>query len=161
MQLQIGKIYASIEKYTSDADVKNRCSTQSGDSCVFPFTYRGKTYSQCITTGDINDKPWCSISTNSKGVHIEGINTWGYCKKSLSCHIWICSNKCYMICTNKFVYYLYKLLSHKNCEIKDMWLILLFGHIFLWHFVVTCWPVICWFLCMDYDRDGNIQGQLL
>ena len=89
MPLQIRNIFARIEKYPSDADVKNRCSTQSGDSCVFPFTYRGKTYSQCITTGDINDKPWCSISTNSKGVHIEGINTWGYCKKSLSCHIWI------------------------------------------------------------------------
>ena len=89
---QIGNIFASIEKYPTDADVKNRCSTQSGDSCVFPFTYRGKTYSECITTGDINDKPWCSISTNSKGVHIEGINTWGYCKKSLSCHIWIIIN---------------------------------------------------------------------
>ena len=111
MPSQVEIFFASIKKYPSDADVKNRCSTQSGDSCVFPFTYRGKTYSQCITTGDINDKPWCSISTNSKGVHIEGINTWGYCKKSLSCHIWI-HNKWYMRLIHdmynayKFAYYL-------------------------------------------------------
>ena len=136
MPLQIWNTFASIEKYPSDADVKNRCSTQSGDSCVFPFTYRGKTYSQCITTGDINDKPWCSISTNSKGVHIEGINTWGYCKKSLSCHIWIIINNDIWDWFISVQISLPYILSGKNCAQRYEASSSNWSNI-LWHFIVT------------------------
>ena len=48
---------------------------QSGQKCVFPFTYRDTTYHSC-TKRDIG-KPWCSTRTDRSGRHMTGF--WGYC----------------------------------------------------------------------------------
>ncbi|XP_061445843.1 epididymal sperm-binding protein 1-like [Rhineura floridana] len=37
---------------------------QDGDQCVFPFTYKGKTYTGCTSAGTINWKYWCSLTKN-------------------------------------------------------------------------------------------------
>jgi len=46
-----------------------------GQQCLFPFTYKGKTYETCTTehVGQL----WCSVGTDSDGQHIKG--QWGHC----------------------------------------------------------------------------------
>jgi len=44
-------------------------------ACVFPFRYRGATYTEC-TTAD-SDTPWCSTKTDATNSHISGY--WGNC----------------------------------------------------------------------------------
>ena len=34
-------------------------------------------------TGDINDRAWCSTSTDQDHTHQAGSNTWGYCDPEL------------------------------------------------------------------------------
>lgn len=34
-------------------------------------------------TGDINDRAWCSTSTDQDHTHQAGSNTWGYCDPQL------------------------------------------------------------------------------
>jgi len=58
------------------------CSTTGGGSgagstCVFPFTFKDVTYTQCTTVDDPEDIKWCSTRTNSNGKHIKG--TWAHC----------------------------------------------------------------------------------
>lgn len=40
---------------------------QHKKDCVFPFTYRGKTYNDCTNDGDNGELPWCSLSKHYKG----------------------------------------------------------------------------------------------
>ena len=48
------------------------CLTKDGDECVFPFTYKDKTYFKC-TSEDVY-LPWCATKMN--GTRIE---RWGLC----------------------------------------------------------------------------------
>ena len=61
------------------------CKTISGPkpgvSCVFPFTYKGKTYRGC-TTMENNGVEWCSTKTDNGGAHVGG--QWGNCDPE--CH---------------------------------------------------------------------------
>lgn len=36
--------------------------------CQFPFTYRGKSYTTCTTDGDNGNIPWCSLTSDYKGL---------------------------------------------------------------------------------------------
>merc|ERR1719348_2198362 len=58
------------------------CKTVSGPvvggTCVFPFTFRGVSYTGC-TTAD-GGQPWCSTRVDSSGRHIQG--NWGNCAAS-------------------------------------------------------------------------------
>ena len=56
------------------------CLTESGDACSFPFYYGGIRYNNCTTVGDINNRHWCSISTDDFGQHQAGTESWGYCQ---------------------------------------------------------------------------------
>ena len=56
------------------------CIIESGTQCSFPFYYEGIQYNSCTTIGDINDRPWCSISTDRFGNHQAGTDSWGYCQ---------------------------------------------------------------------------------
>ena len=47
------------------------CLTTSGNYCIFPFQYAGRTYSTCITLGS-SESPWCSTKTDESGNHIAG-----------------------------------------------------------------------------------------
>ena len=51
-------------------------STTGGRSCIFPFTYNGKTHTRCTTDGGY--EPWCGYSVNDKGEMHTGY--WDYCK---------------------------------------------------------------------------------
>merc|ERR1711953_1285069 len=60
--------------------VPNTCSTTTGSSCVFPFTYGGLQYHQC-TYAD-SPLPWCATATQADGSVIT--NSWGDCDVSSS-----------------------------------------------------------------------------
>ena len=62
---------------TSSPD--NSCFT-IGQECVFPFRFRGRTYSSCTNNFDPDGKFWCSTRVDRNGVHIRG--NWGYCEQS-------------------------------------------------------------------------------
>lgn len=48
-----------------------QCTTTSGQFCIFPFKFAGRTYSECITLGN-NGTAWCSTRTDEFGNHIIG-----------------------------------------------------------------------------------------
>merc|ERR1712013_613325 len=56
----------------------------AGSPCVFPFKWRGVSYSGCARI--YNNRTWCSTSTDANGEHVSGFRDWGYCDKS-SCSI--------------------------------------------------------------------------
>merc|ERR1719410_1365315 len=60
------------------ARIPNTCSTREGDSCVFPFTYKGVEHYHCTYA----DSPtaWCATLTDSEGVVVT--NRWGDCETS-------------------------------------------------------------------------------
>merc|ERR1711874_216316 len=60
--------------------VPNTCSTTTGSSCVFPFTYGGVQHHQC-TYAD-SPLPWCATATQADGRVIT--NSWGDCDVSSS-----------------------------------------------------------------------------
>merc|ERR1712061_12720 len=45
--------------------VPNSCLTQTGDCCVFPFTYKGTTHYRC--TYSDSPVPWCATQVDSAG----------------------------------------------------------------------------------------------
>jgi len=58
--------------------IPNSCSTLSGSSCVFPFSYQGVTHHQCTYTD--SPVPWCATATNTDGSVVT--NSWGDCQIS-------------------------------------------------------------------------------
>merc|ERR1712232_894120 len=60
--------------------IPNSCSTLSGSTCVFPFSYAGVTHYQCTYTD--SRVPWCATATNTDGSVIT--NSWGDCSMSSS-----------------------------------------------------------------------------
>merc|ERR1712232_1469957 len=55
--------------------IPNSCSTLSGSTCVFPFSYAGVVYTECATVDQSG--PWCSTSITAAGEHIPGSE--GFC----------------------------------------------------------------------------------
>ena len=49
----------------------------SGSECVFPFNYKGVSYTGCTLFEDT--KPWCSTQTDANNNHVSGVDAWGYC----------------------------------------------------------------------------------
>ena len=58
--------------------VPNTCSTLTGGTCVFPFTYLGRTHYRC--TYDDSPTPWCATATDRAGVVVT--NEWADCEVS-------------------------------------------------------------------------------
>ena len=52
------------------------CKTVEGNPCVFPFNYRGKEVTKCIT-GPKRRQPWCPTQVDDNGSPIRG--EWGVC----------------------------------------------------------------------------------
>ena len=62
------------------------CTTESGETCQFPFTIDilNKTYTSCTVDNDedwygMAGRPWCSTKVDADGNAILGIEAWGYC----------------------------------------------------------------------------------
>jgi len=58
----------------------NKCKTDDNKSCVFPFTYRNKTYAGCTAQHDPDGELWCSTQVTSEGEHVVGVGEWGHCQ---------------------------------------------------------------------------------
>merc|ERR1712216_501685 len=75
---------ADKENDDQRAPVPDSCSTVgkegvgAGHDCIFPFKYKGKSYSTCTKTG--HKKNWCYVKVDNKGVGIEG--QWADCGSS-------------------------------------------------------------------------------
>merc|ERR1712110_11103 len=54
------------------------CSTTTGQTCVFPFTYNGVQHTACTLSGF--PTPWCSTQTDGSGLHVTG--NYGDCNDS-------------------------------------------------------------------------------
>ena len=52
----------------------------SGKACRFPFTYQGRSYSECTTAGGFS-QAWCATAVNIYGSH-HATGQWGYCDSS-------------------------------------------------------------------------------
>ena len=77
MSLRILKFWGwSCQPYTKD-------SKDPEKECVFPFTHVEEdgnfTYHGCPTDPEDKTRRWCSTKTDENGVHINGIDAWGYC----------------------------------------------------------------------------------
>ena len=51
------------------------CSTIKGETCVFPFRFKGRLYDTCIMNDNLGSepgKPWCSTAVDALGNHIAG-----------------------------------------------------------------------------------------
>ena len=52
--------------------------------CIFPFSFRGKSYNGCTADHSTNKVEWCATEVNAEGEVIDG--KWGDCaKESLTC----------------------------------------------------------------------------
>jgi hypothetical protein len=52
-----------------------------GSVCLFPFTYRGKTYTKCTTAGRFYERsPWCATSYRSTTRRRKRARSWGNCE---------------------------------------------------------------------------------
>merc|ERR1711944_277869 len=63
-------------RFSSNQRVPNTCSTLTGGTCIFPFTYNGATHYQCTYTD--SPTPWCATAVDSSGVVVT--NGWGDCE---------------------------------------------------------------------------------
>merc|ERR1712165_148155 len=66
---------AEIFHRIPNSRIPNSCSTLSGSSCVFPFSYGGVTHYQCTYMD--SPVPWCATATNTDGSVVT--NSWGDC----------------------------------------------------------------------------------
>lgn len=49
-------------------NISNMYPSPWKSDCHFPFTYRGKAYTDCTTDGDNGNIPWCSLTPDYKGL---------------------------------------------------------------------------------------------
>merc|ERR1712117_285890 len=74
---------------TTTTAAPSTCSVSSGpaagQSCVFPFTYGGTTFSGCaewVYGGEHQGKLWCSTKVDSTGTHVNGEGNYGFCSST-------------------------------------------------------------------------------
>ena len=46
---------------------EDKCLTESGDKCIFPFKFNDVTYYEC--TWDYSNTPWCSTEADPSGTN--------------------------------------------------------------------------------------------
>merc|ERR1712032_891665 len=62
------------------------CSTILGQTCIFPFTFKGKLYQECTDDGTwTGHRYWCPTKVDDDGIFVEGSKSWGTC--SATCQI--------------------------------------------------------------------------
>lgn len=90
-----------------------RCTTEKGNRCIFPFEYKNKTYNSC-STEIVKPWSWCSISVDKNGNHQNGRRgvTWGYC--STDCPVYPDQVKEKRLCCTKT-----KARTHTTAQERD------------------------------------------
>eukprot|EP00095_Tigriopus_kingsejongensis_P005107 maker-scaffold161_size295871-snap-gene-1.36 protein:Tk05107 transcript:maker-scaffold161_size295871-snap-gene-1.36-mRNA-1 annotation:"cysteine-rich motor neuron 1 protein" len=53
------------------------CRTTTGRDCIFPFTFKGQTFTECTTFESLNEKPWCAVAVDENNEALEG--QWADC----------------------------------------------------------------------------------
>jgi len=79
LQETIGRLQLSLDTALSRLDDLDK-KEDGNPSCVFPFTYKGKTYTRCTTDDASTLKPWCSYGSQYREGHEDG---WGYCEEGI------------------------------------------------------------------------------
>jgi len=75
LQGKIGRLQLSLDAALSRLDDLDK-KENGNSSCVFPFTYKGMTYTMC--TGVDAPKPWCSYDS----LYGSG-SGWGFCEQEI------------------------------------------------------------------------------
>jgi len=61
-----------------------QCRTTGGGRknapCIFPFKYKGKSYTKCVWQKD-EPQPWCSTKVTKLGFHVGKQGQWGHCNE--------------------------------------------------------------------------------
>jgi len=70
----------SHEDYEDCIKMKKPCSTIDGTACIFPFIFRGKQITNCLSTPPRRTRPWCPTKINSS-TKIPVRSEWGYCNE--------------------------------------------------------------------------------
>ena len=71
------------EDYEDCITKKSQCKTIEGTLRGFPFMFRGKEITNCISTPPRRTQKWCPTQTDSvTGVPVRG--QWGYCNDQCS-----------------------------------------------------------------------------
>ena len=68
----------SDEDYDDCIDQQKQCKIFDGTPCVFPFMFKGKERTQCISTRR-RIQPWCPTQVDSS-TRIPVRGEWGYCE---------------------------------------------------------------------------------
>ena len=58
-------------------DQQNPCKTVDGIPCVFPFMFKGKEVTKCISSRR-RPRPWCPTQIDSS-TRVPVRDQWGYC----------------------------------------------------------------------------------
>ncbi|KAM3820773.1 epididymal sperm-binding protein 1-like [Vipera latastei] len=104
---EMGRFWcATTGSYDNDGQwsycADTRLATNSQGACVFPFIYKGQSYSFCTKAGSSSGKLWCSLTRN-----YDTDPKWTYCTPSvlLSCKFpFRFNNKDYHHCTKDGAY---------------------------------------------------------
>ena len=67
------------QKRSEDTCLTTPDSKDPGAKCVFPFKYKGKTYTGCPPVLGNPGRTWCSTKTDSDGNHVSGGANFGFC----------------------------------------------------------------------------------
>lgn len=67
------KSFYNSRKNLIISGMKKVVVTYTGDACVFPFSYRGREYTGCITKD--RERAWCATRINSYNQIVK----WGFC----------------------------------------------------------------------------------
>ena len=76
----MGETNAFFHQIKSQMIIKyffTECKTVKGNNCIFPFKYKGKSYSSCTKVESANGAGWCATEVDSAGQVVR--NRWEDC----------------------------------------------------------------------------------
>ena len=57
----------------------SECKAVGGEDCIFPFKFKGKTYTSCTTAESVNGAAWCATKVDSDDNVVR--NFWKDCEE--------------------------------------------------------------------------------
>ena len=65
---------------TEEAQCRTTGGGRKNAPCIFPFKYKGKSYTKCVWQKD-EPQPWCSTKVTKLGFHVGKQDQWGHCNE--------------------------------------------------------------------------------